>query len=104
MRRITKTNGAQSVANDEENAFVETPRGREPQWRVREFIDEIGGAYALCQIISEAGYQPPPIMTVLGWRFRESIPSKWLLVLFVAAMRKNKLKAMLLQLTPVEHR
>lgn len=71
-----------------------------PEWRFKDFFDDNGGPEGVQQIILAEGFKPPPVMTVVGWRHRNSIPSKWLLVLMLAASRRNKLKTLLVQLTP----
>lgn len=58
-----------------------------PKWRYRDLYDKLGGSDAIVAHIKNAGYEPPPLMTVRGWGHRESIPSKWLLVLLIVALK-----------------
>lgn len=58
-----------------------------PKWRFRDLYDKLGGSEAIVLHIKNAGYEPPPLMTVRGWGHRESIPSKWLLVLLIVALK-----------------
>lgn len=60
-----------------------------PKWRFREFYDKLGGSDEIVLKIKKAGYEPPPLMTVRGWGHRESIPSKWLLVLLIIALKEE---------------
>lgn len=53
---------------------------------MRELFDELGGAEEIVDKIKAAGYKPPPVMTVRGWAYRKSIPSKWLPVVLMVAL------------------
>lgn len=62
---------------------------RAPEWRLKQLYKDLGGADALIVKIEDAGYAPPPLSTIKGWSYRESIPPKWLLVVLMIAFRES---------------
>jgi hypothetical protein len=59
----------------------------EPQFNLRALIGALGGVYRLPERFREAGMQPPPVSTLLGWKRRNSCPGHWALALLDLARR-----------------
>ena len=64
-----------------------------PQWRYLELVSAFGPDADVAEVIRAAGYQPPPIRTIAGWRARNSIPPAWAPILIQAALDRGILSS-----------
>lgn len=56
-----------------------------PEWNIRGLIQMLGGVQALRDRFLAAGFDPPPLQTMIGWRRRNSAPCDWALALLMVA-------------------
>jgi hypothetical protein len=66
-------------------------RYRRPSWKYRELVSAFGPDDEVQELIAVAGYKPPPIKTIAGWRMRNSVPSAWAPILLEEALRRGLL-------------
>lgn len=63
-----------------------------PEYDFRTLLAAIGNDKAVSDLIASYGYEAPPIASIRGWRSRNSIPSRWALLLLAWAMEKGVVK------------
>ena len=64
-------------------------RRERPSWKYRELVAALGGDGAVADLIDQAGFEPPPIKTIGGWRVRNSVPATYLPLLIEAAFERD---------------
>jgi hypothetical protein len=52
-------------------------RNAGPEWRYSALLNAFGYDRDVADAIKAAGFEPPPIRTISGWRARNSVPSQW---------------------------
>jgi len=62
-----------------------------PSWKYRELVSAFGDDLDVAEVIRAAGFKPPSVKTIEGWRMRDSVPSSWLPLLIDAALAKGLL-------------
>ena len=60
-----------------------------PRWQYRELVVALGSDDEVAQLIRAAGYNPPPVKTVAGWRARNSVSAKWAPLLIDFAIKRK---------------
>lgn len=67
---------------------------RPPSWKYRELVAAFDGDANVADLIRAAGFEPPPIKTIAGWRMRNSIPAAWLPLLIQEALDRGLLDSL----------
>ena len=68
-------------------------KARSPKWNWLALIVALGTDRDIADRIVAAGFDPPPIKTIAGWRTRRSIPSKWAPLMIKIAIDDRLLKS-----------
>lgn len=63
-----------------------------PEWKYSALLASLGRGEDVERYIDLAGYQPPPLATIYGWRTRNSIPPRWLPLLLMIAQEQGLIK------------
>jgi hypothetical protein len=64
-----------------------------PDYKYREMLTAIGNDLDIQQVIMKAGFEPPTVAVIRGWRRRNSIPPRWLPLLMHKAQQKGDLSS-----------
>lgn len=67
---------------------------RPPSWKYRELVAAFDGDANVADLIRAAGFEPPPIKTIAGWRMRNSVPAAWLPLLIEEALDRGLLDSL----------
>jgi hypothetical protein len=63
-----------------------------PVYKFRELMASLGSNQEIQDLIASYGFDAPTLYVIKGWRWRNSIPSKWLPLLMHRAMQDGALR------------
>ena len=69
--------------------MAKTPLAPPPIWNYDKLMEGLGPDREIQRLIVAAGFAPPPLKTIAGWRHRRSIPAKWSPILMQEAERRG---------------
>jgi hypothetical protein len=71
---------------------VATNKNKYPEWKYSDLVASFGRGEDVSRMIDLAGYKPPPLKTIYGWRTRNSIPGRWVPLLIMLAQEQGLIK------------